>query len=209
MAEEINNDALIEETRKRVAESRKKVIRYNIMMVLFFCVVIIGVAGSVYYFNESKRLNTKLKIAEIRLKFSNDTLTLTNNSLKLARDSIKILLDLRETQLITASENPGSNTMEKLKVLADSIQKTRNRDSARAYSEIGYQKLSERKLIEAMYAFDKSEKWYNTYRESYEIYFLLWKNKKDLNIPAVQTQLLKKIQKDLDSKGFLKYINIK
>lgn len=176
-------------------------------MVLFFCVVIAGTTGSVYYFNKNKTLYAQLIKTSAALEEAKKA------------DSIKYELFISEKQqhakdnarndslFVALSKKCGNKDIQGVQSAVNAI--TLSRDSARKYSEIGYNNLSKNKFPEALEAFHKSEQWYNGYRESYEIYFLLWKNKKDLNDPALQTQLLKKIQKDLDSKGFLKYINIK
>jgi hypothetical protein len=56
----------------------------------------------------------------------------------------------------------------------------------------------------ALNAFDNSEQAYHGYRDSYEVYYLLWKNKQLLDDPEKQEELIQIIMKKYDTYGLLK-----
>ncbi len=122
----------------------------------------------------------------------------------MTKDSLAKQKERFENTVASAVKN---NEPEILKSAVKTISTAR--DSARNYARIGYYKLKEKDFVGAKQAFDKSEKFYNGYRDSYEVSFLLSKNKDKLNDPKVQKELLEKIQKDYNSLGILSKADIK
>lgn len=204
------NTIQLEEAKKKVLDSRKRALKFNILLSLFFIVIITGLAGAIFYYN---RINN--------LYEENNTL---NSSLTKAIDSIKILNTTLESIAIDYKQsiNTGNTTgvsdteINKVNRIVNVITttnldttKARNRDTARYYSEIGYARLKAYDFMGAKNAFDKSEKAFNGYRESYEIYYLLYKNMKQLNDAGTQKMIMNKILEKYNSKSILKATDIK
>jgi hypothetical protein len=204
------NNEMLEEAKKRVQESRKKAIRFNTLLSLFVCLVIIGLAGAIYYYNKINDLYEQKEIL--------------NKNLANAADSIKKLNTVLEGFAIDYKQsiNTGNTTgvadtvLKKLKSVVNVITtknldttKSRNRDTARKYSEIGYDRLKAYDFAGAKSAFDKSEKAFNGYRESYEIYYLLYKNMNMLHDAATQKRVMQKILTEYNSKNILKISDIR
>jgi hypothetical protein len=60
-----------------------------------------------------------------------------------------------------------------------------------------------------MESFNKSEKAYNGYRDSYDVWFLLWSDRTNLGNPATQKKLLEKIFNDYNSLRILTQADIR
>jgi len=71
---ESKSDQIIEERRKRIKENRIKIVRYNLLLSLFFGLIIVGLVGTIYSYNELKKLNSELKASKKREMLVNDSL---------------------------------------------------------------------------------------------------------------------------------------
>ena len=191
-----------------IEENRKKVVRNNILMSLLFCITIIAVIGAAYYYNSVKSSEIKLLTAKQQQQTLNDSLAIHKRKAENQLDTIAKLQRL----LNNISQTP--NNCDSIFIIQKKINNilrpvTNARDAAREFARSGYDKLIKKDLVGAMNDFDKSEKAYNGYHDSYEVYFLLWQNRNKLNDPKVQQQLLEKIQKDYNSLKKLTPSNIK
>ena len=92
------NTIQLEEAKKKMQDSRKRALRFNILLSLFFIVIITGLTGAIFYYN---RIN--------KLYEENNTL---NGSLTKAIDSIKILNTTLESIAIDYKQsiNTGNTT---------------------------------------------------------------------------------------------------
>jgi hypothetical protein len=80
MSADTDDDFLINEARKRMDELRKRTIRYNLLMALFFCLVILGLFGSVFYYNKMTTLNLNLGKLTDSLEKANKSLDKATNA---------------------------------------------------------------------------------------------------------------------------------
>lgn len=195
-----DNNLLIEETRKKIERERKKTVRYNLLMSLLFFFIIIGLGGAIYYYNQLKKLNIKVSNAETALTIKNDSLRDLTKALEVANNRLAAQKKGLENVIDSASRSENPATI--LKAVGN------NRDSARIYARIGYNKLKQKDFAGAREAFEKSEAKYNGYHDSYEVGLLLRKNKDKLNDPVVQRQLLEKIYKEYNSLQIIKRTDI-
>jgi len=201
---ENQSDQIIEERRKRIEENRKKVVRYNLLLSLFFAFIIVGLAGTIYYYNKLKKLNSQLEASKKRELLINDSLRKTASALQYSKDSLqeaKATLAkqkaINDSILIACFKATPTKKSEKVTTLVNKL--TISRDAAREFAREGYRKLKDHDLKGAMEAFNKSEKAYNGYRDSYDVWFLLWSNRANLDNPATQKQLLEKIFNNYNS----------
>ena len=176
-------------------EYRRVMLKNNILVILFLFVCIAGVIGAVLYYNKLKETNNKLKVAEAEIQLKNDSLREANEFLEVLKDSFAIQKERYAKILV--SNNPTA-----IRAAAQTIE--RSRDSARAYAVAGYNKLKAKDFEGARIAFDKSEKFYNGYRDSYEVYYLLTRNKSKLNDPKVQQQVMNQVFTKFNSQGIIK-----
>ena len=208
MSPETLHDQLIEETRRRIEADRKKLIRYNMLMTLFVCFVIAGLAGAVYFYiklqNVTARLeeaNKKLEEAKKELQQKKDSLDATS----ISRNQLNAILDSLQRQPEHGEQSRYFNEIKK--VVDSSI--TTSREEARKYARTGYEKLKAYQFEAAMKQFAESEKAHKGYRDSYEVYQLLLKNKRNFNDPKVQRMLLEEIYTKYNSLGKLSRSDIK
>ena len=192
-----------------VEENRKKVRRNNLLVSLLFLVMIIGVAGAVIFYRN-------LKLAKKTVQEQKHNVDSLNNILEKQNTRLELLVDtiiLFKTQLDSIYKNSNvPNEIYKIQKNLDNILQPvitgRNRDSAREHARDGYDKLIAKDFKGAMVEFDKSEKFYNGYHESYEIKTLLKKNEDKLGDKEVQQQLLIKIKNEYNSLQKLNNRNI-
>ena len=182
-------------------ENRKKVIKNNLAISLLFFITISGIGGAVYFYNESVKAKASLEQANNEVSRKNDSLKTINRDLDNLRDSLEKQKKILNNQ-VEALTKPEVSINILTPVLAA-------RDTARNYARIGYQQLKEGNFAAALNSFAKSEKSSPGYRDSYEVYFLLRKNRANLNDPAVQRQILEKIYKDYNSLQIIKKNDIK
>ncbi len=189
-----------------IEENRKRIYKTRLLLIVFFCVMIVGLSGAVYYYLQLRKTSKQLANSEEVLQVKNDSLKKVTNDLHQANQYLvssrqvlanqKLIIDSLITRF-AKDKNPSL-----LIGLADSI--TAGKDAAAAYEKLGYAKLKEKDLVAAKDAFNKSEKSYNGYHQVYEIWFLLYKNKDKLNDPGVKQQLLQQIFVNYNRLGFLK-----
>lgn len=208
------SDQIIEERRKRIEENRKKVVRYNLLLSLFVVFIIVGLAGTIYYYNKLKRLNSELEASKIRELFINDSLKKTTIALQFSKDSLREAKATLAKQkafndsiLIACYKTTSAKKSENVTTLVNKL--TTSRDAAREFAREGYRKLKDNDLRGAMEVFNKSEKAYNGYRDSYDVWFLLWSNRTSLDNPATKKQLLEKIFNDYNSLRILTQADIR
>jgi hypothetical protein len=193
-----------------IEESRKRTYKTRLLLIAFFCVMIIGLSGAIYYYLKLRKASTQLANSEKILQVKNDSLRKVTNDLHQANQYLESSRQVLANQksiidsLITRSVKDKNPSL--LINLADSI--NTGRSTAAAYENLGYMKLKEKDLVAAKDAFNKSEKSYNGYHQVYEIWFLLYKNKDKLNDPEVKQQLLKQILTNYNRLGFLKPADI-
>jgi hypothetical protein len=197
-----NQNKLIEEIRERVGKNRKRVFNYNLLLILCCCFVIIGFLGTIYFYSN-------LNEAKIKISEQNDSLKVLTKELKYSKDSLQeakasIAKEKATNDSLLVKLYEGGNDSKGIRGLRKIINNIRtSRDSARNYAHLGYEKLKQYDFPGAEEAFDKSEKSYSGFRDSYEVYFLLRNNRNIYNDPAVQKQLLQKIIEDYNSLGIL------
>ena len=176
-------------------EGRRRVLRNLILISLFFCLMILGIVGTVYYFQQLQKTTAALRKVEAGLIIVNDSLRATTLDLNLANAALEKARDTLSKRkqevdrLIELADS--SNSISVLKPYVESL--TVSRDSARSYARMGYSKLKAKDFKGAMEAFRSSEKAYNGYRDSYEVYFLLWSNRTKLEELSVRKQILKTV----------------
>jgi hypothetical protein len=208
------NDRLIEETRRRIEADRKKLILYNMLMTLFICFVIAGLAGAVYFYikleNVTGRLkdtNSKLETARLELQKAKST---AEHMKIVASNQNDVLADLiMKVKTALPANDAASKKITALLPAIDSITGLASRDSARAYARQAYDNLRKYDFREAMNLFNKSETTYPGYRDSYEVYTLLLRNADNLDDPKVQRRLLEEIYTVYNSLNRLKKSDIK
>jgi hypothetical protein len=158
--------------------------RGNILVGIFFCIMIAGMAGSVHFYRKSR-------INEVALAKSKDSLKTVNASLDSAR------------QLVEQERNRTQSALDKIDSLvkdlahthsATSLQPVLNVVQAADYERQGYEALQQKNFDAAKAAFRQSEEAYNGYHNSYEIYNLLNKNADSLKTDAGQHKVLQTIQ---------------
>ena len=174
-----------------IEENRKRIYKTRLLLIVFFCVMIVGLSGAVYYYLQLRKTSKQLANSEEVLQVKNDSLKKVTNDLHQANQYLvssrqvlanqKLIIDSLITRF-AKDKNPSL-----LIGLADSI--TAGKDAAAAYEKLGYAKLKEKDLVAAKDAFNKSEKSYNGYHQVYEIWFLLYKNKDKLNDPGSKTAI--------------------
>jgi hypothetical protein len=172
-------------------EYRKIMLRKNLLIILFLCLCIIGVSGAIIYYNRLAANRKELKVAEVELQRKNDSLQRATTELQSANQSLQELKDTLAKQKANYADILISKNPAVIKQAAKTLQVSR--DSARIYAREGYRKLKAKDFKGAMDAFDKSEKFVNGYRDSYDVYFLLWKNRSNLNDPKVQKQIMQQV----------------
>lgn len=165
-------------------EYRKKIIRRNLLIVAVLAICLAGIVGAVTYYN-------KLKEAKAEVQLKNDSLKIRTRELVEANRSLEILKDSLARQKEQYANILVSKNSTAINTVALRIEKSR--DDARTYAREGYAKLKSRDFKGALKAFDMSEKSYNGYRDSYEVYFLLWTNRDKLDDPAVQKQIMQQV----------------
>ena len=174
-----------------VEEYKNRMLRKNLLIILFLCLCLIGISGAVIYYNRLKATSQALETAKINLQQKNDSLKTVTEDLLEANQYLQMLKDTLAKQREDYANILTSNNPKAIKQAAQTIENSR--DSARIYARIGYNKLKAKDFNEARVAFDRSEKFYNGYRDSYDVYFLLWKNRDKLNDPKVQRQVIQQI----------------
>ena len=196
-----------------IEENRKRIYRTKLILTVFFCIMIAGLSGAIFYYLRLQSTSTQLSKSEKILKGKTDSLNKATDSLsKMATElnRINLYLDrLVKQKTITDSLialSAGDKNRSILNSLADSLSSAKN--LAAIYEKSGYMKLKEKDLVAAKDAFNKSEKSYNGYHQVYEIWFLLYKNKDKLNDPVVKQQLLEQILARYNKQGFLKPADI-
>jgi hypothetical protein len=190
------SDFLLEQVRKKVQQKRRRVIAQNLLLFFLLLLMFIGISGSVYYYSELKEANTKLSKNEIVLKSQQNKLDSLNEILRQRNIVLKKDKEFLESTIDSASHAKNPKLILQPIVAA--------RDSARKYAETGYKMLKMRDFNGAFIAFNKSENFYNGYRESYEVAFLLRKNRQRWNDPQRQNELLDTIYRKLNSKKILR-----
>src|SRR4051794_23117658 len=83
------SDQLIEERRKKIAEDRKKVIRYNILLSLFIIFIIAGLIGTIFYYRKLQQSNLKLAVSQRSESLAKDSLLKTTGALQRSKDSLQ------------------------------------------------------------------------------------------------------------------------
>lgn len=204
------NIKLLEEAKRRMHESRKKVIRFNLLLILFFSLIIIGLAGAVYFFGVVKKQNEDLEKAKLKDSINTAIIKKQNDTLEYYTIRFKQLLNTGQIKDADSTLTKGVNSIVNSITTSNlDSAKTQSRDLAREFSEKGYAKLKNYDFRGALDAFNKSEKALNGYRESYEIYYLLHKNIDNLKDPDTQKRIMQKIQNDYNSKNILKASDIR
>jgi hypothetical protein len=197
------SDQLIEERRKKIAEDRKKVIRYNILLSLFIIFIIAGLIGTIFYYRKLQQSNLKLAVSQRSESLAKDSLLKTTGALQRSKDSLQAAKTIlaneksRNDSLLVEVSKKCPQNIQGLQTAVTSI--TTSRKTARESAREGYEKLKNYDFQGAMDAFNRSEKAYNGYRDSYDIWFLLWSNRANLNSADVQKQLMEKIIKNFNS----------
>ena len=192
---------IIRETKKRVDDHRKKAIRYNILLSFCFLLVIGGLVGAIYYFCLVKSQKQTIKEKNESLVILTKELQYLKDSVQTSKDSLAKVKSRNDSLLTELYRASGSKGIVGITKVVEGI--NTSRDSARSYARLGYELLRKRDFTGAKDAFYKSEQAYNGYRNSYEIYFLLWQNKTKLNDPVTQRQLMTKIVKDYNTYNVL------
>lgn len=184
MSSGFQEDDHVQETMKRVELNRRKAFRYNLLLILFLLVIMVGLFGAVWFFNELESKKAQLNEANQKLEKANTELENIRNKLakeKTNRDSI-ISLIYRPSDTV------------RIKGIGKIITGINNsRQQAEEYARAGYDKLKQYDFPAALDYFNKSEKAYNGYRDSYEVYYLLWQNKNQLDDPVVQDKVMTQI----------------
>ena len=174
-----------------VEEYKNRMLRKNLLIILFLCLCLIGISGAVIYYNRLKVTSQALEIAKVNLEQKNDSLKRVTKNLLETNQYLQMLKDTLAKQREDYANILTSNNPKAIKQAAQTIEKSR--DSARHYARVGYDKLKAKDFNGARVAFDISEKFYNGYRDSYDVYFLLLKNRDKLNDPKVQRQVIQQI----------------
>ena len=174
-----------------IEENRRKVFRTNLLLSLFFCVMLIGVIGAVYYYQESKEAKTLVQLKNDSLSRMGTTLDSINQSLLSSKRELEKQKASTDSliRLSIKDANPA--------ILRPVINRVDNSMKLAAEYELkGYGRLKAGDLIAAKDYFNKSEKAYNGYHQVYEIWFLLYKNRDKLNDPETKQRLLNQVKKD-------------
>ncbi len=72
-------------------EYKNRIVRKNLLIIVFLSLCLVGVSGAVVYYNKLKRTTKALKIAEINLQRKNDSLNKLTKNLQDANISLQIL----------------------------------------------------------------------------------------------------------------------
>ena len=209
MEDEQSYQQILEFTRAKAMAKAKETARNNKIIIALLLVLSVAVGFAVYSYYELNNTKAALSTANTRLNNTNDRLKTSEAELQLKTkvlDSVVASIrhtNARQDSLINlAARSPA----EARRILAPVI---RDRDSAREYSKLGYRLLKQKDFAGAQKAFQASENAYNGYRDSYEVSFILRKNKKNLNDPAVQTRVLDQIYNQYNSRKMLQSTDIK
>jgi len=164
--------------------NEKNTARANIVGGLFFCIMIAGMAGSIYFYRQSRH---------------------NEAALANTRDSIKTAYRSLDTakRLVEEERNRTQSALDKIDSLIKEMSKTHSEAAfqpvvsvvqAADYERQGYEALQQKNFEAAKAAFKQSEDAYNGYHNSYEIYRLLNKNKDTLLTAEGQHKVLQTIQ---------------
>lgn len=194
------NDQIIEEIKERLGKKRKRALTYNLLLSLCLCLVIIGFIGTIHFYR-------KVKKSELKIIIQKDSLEQLSVELEKWQHLNKISEKKRQSNDSLLIKEFKRNGSKNIKPILNNI--SISSDSAHYYAQIGYNKLKHYDFIGAKDAFAKSEKSYSGYRDSYEVYMLLWKNRNSFDNPVIQKQIIEKIFVDYNSLGILKKTDIK
>lgn len=181
---------IVQETMKRVELNRRKAFRYNLLLILFLLLIMVGLFGAVWFFNELETKKAELKSANQQLDSLNalyQAATIKATKERANRDSII-------TQIYKPSDSLKIKGLDKIVSGIDN-----SRETAGKFARSGYMKLKNHDFKGALSDFSNSDKAYNGYRDSYEIYFLLWKNKERLDDPDAQREIMQTILRKYNS----------
>ena len=187
--DESYND-ILQMTQRRAARIAKRTNFINSILVVSLAAMVVAIliAGNSYL---------SLQKAKKEIAFKNDTLNLKNDALRLAkldaessRDDARRAKERNDSMSKYIASLIAKNPKDAPAILKTITKKT---DSARFYSQRGYQLLKSKNFAAALRAFQASENAYNGYKDSYELARLLRKNQDKFNDDNGQKNLLQKI----------------
>lgn len=193
-------DDIMRETMSRMDANRRKAFRFNLLLILFFLVVMLGLFGAIRFYNalESKKAELKLAYDELEKK----NVELDSIRAGLAKDKA-----IRDTIINQIYKPEDINRVKGFDTIIKKIDNSR--EAAGKYARSGYMKLKSYDFKRAMEDFRNSDKTYNGYRDSYEVYILLWKNKDRLDDKDAQREIMVTILKKYNSLRMLSYSDIR
>jgi len=190
-------DQVIEERRKKIEANRKKIVYQNLWSSIFFALIIFGLAGTIFFYNQSESSKRREMLVNDTLRMMATALQYSKDSLQEAKATLAKQKAINDSILIVLYKATPSKSSESITTAVNKL--TNSRDAAREFNHEAYRKLKVRDFRGAMEAFNKSEKAYNGYRDSYDVWFLLWSNRAKLDNPTTQKQLLEKIVNNYNS----------
>jgi hypothetical protein len=174
-----------------IEESRRRELKMNVMLIFFFCIMLIGIAGSAYYYFEAKQVKSELQVSNDSLRVLSANIQSINNTLTLSKKELEQKTSNLDSLIRISIKDQN------VAVLKPAIKKADNdKMLAAEYERQGFAKLKEGDLQAAKDYFNKSEQAYNGYHQVYEIWLLLYKSRQKLDDPEVKQQLLQQIDKD-------------
>lgn len=171
--------------------------RANILVGLFFCIMIAGMAGSVFFYKKARHNEAALIITRDSIRTAYLTLDSTKKLVEEERNRNQAALDKIDSLIGALSKTHSEAALQPvIKVV-----------KAADFERQGYEALQQKDFTAAKAAFKQSEDAYNGYHNSYEIYNLLNKNNDTLKTSEGQQKVLQTIQTRYNIKAPVKLIN--
>jgi len=190
MSSGFQEDEIMRETMSRMDINRRKAFRFNLLLILFLLVIMFGLFGAVRFYNALESKKAQLSEAYEKLEKANAELEEMRNNLAMQKSNRDSIIKL----IYKPSDSLKVKGLDKIVSGID-----HSRETAGKYARSGYMKLKNYDFKGALDDFNNSEKAYNGYRDSYEIYFLLWKNKERLDDTDAQREIMQMILKKYNS----------
>lgn len=165
----------------------------NILVLILLLILTTSIISIIYLYKKLKTKTIDLEKAKIELQNKDAVMAYV---MKQSRGGEQ---KLAKVDSIVKSKNP----QKEFNTIIESAK------FAEQFAREGYELLKVKNFIGAKNAFDKSEKSYIGYKSSYDIYFLLWKNRDKLNDPDTQKEILEIVYNKYNSFGILNKNDLK
>lgn len=199
METEQSYEEILEITRRRANNKIRRLKFINIAILGCILVMLVSIFMAISSYNQLNRTRAKLLEKNIALAGAKAQI----DSLLTASQQAKLLSEQRnrtKDSLIIANPMAATTIIGEAK---------KNRDTALFLNKRGYELLKERDFPHALKCFQASENAYNGFADSYEMAFLLRKNRDKFNSSQGQEYLMQTIYSQYNKLRVIKETNIK